>query len=56
MENKNIVPNSTVNDDLDFNIEEVEQVIAPQIDDGSDKPDEGPKLGNVSCSRKIWCC
>ena len=46
--------------DLDFNIEEVEQVIAPQIDIGGeidgDKADEPEIKGNVSCSRKAWCC
>ncbi len=50
-----------VSEDLDFNIEEVEQVIAPQIDnggvdDGSGKIDEPEIKGNVSCSRKLWCC
>ncbi|MBI4852290.1 MAG: hypothetical protein HY819_10880 [Acidobacteria bacterium] len=35
MKNKNILSNVT-NDDLDFNIEEIEQVIAPQVDSGTD--------------------
>ena len=56
MGNKNAEGNSLSNIssddlDLDFNIEEVEQVIAPQIDgDGSDDD------LSVTESRKIWCC
>ncbi|MBI4853778.1 MAG: hypothetical protein HY819_18445 [Acidobacteria bacterium] len=46
--------NTFVNDDLDFNIEEIEQVVAPQVDDG-DSPDD-PDKGVVSSSRKAWCC
>ncbi|MBI4853776.1 MAG: hypothetical protein HY819_18435, partial [Acidobacteria bacterium] len=44
MGGKNILSNVT-NDDLDFNIEEIEQVIAPQIDSGStdDGTDKGGK-------------
>lgn len=53
-------------DDLDFNIEEVEQVIAPQIDTGggdigsddSKIDDEEPAAngGSFSRSRKPYCC
>ncbi|MBL8193106.1 MAG: hypothetical protein JNM06_04740 [Blastocatellia bacterium] len=61
MQNKN-------SDDLDFNIEEVEQVIAPQIDTGGgdigsddskiDEPEEPANSGgnSFSRSRKIFCC
>ena len=55
MGNKNAEGNSLSNmfgDDLDFNIEEVEQVIAPQID-GDDSDDDN---NSVTESRKIWCC
>ncbi len=53
MENKNTNVDSLTNisnDDLDFNIEEVEQVVAPQIDLGEQD------FNGVSCSRKQWCC
>ncbi|MBI4853777.1 MAG: hypothetical protein HY819_18440 [Acidobacteria bacterium] len=47
--------NTFVNDDLDFSIEEVEQVVAPQISDGDSFDPEASDKG-VSCSRKAWCC
>ncbi len=61
MQDKNSTVNSIANDDLDFNIEEVEQVIAPQIDGGGDEDtkigDEEPAAaGGVSISKKRWCC
>ena len=67
MQDKNSTVNSIANDDLDFNIEEVEQVIAPQIDtgssdigidDGSDTSigDPEEKSAGVSISKKKWCC
>lgn len=67
MQDKNSTVNSIANDDLDFNIEEVEQVIAPQIDTGGgdigsddgdikfDEPDD-KAAGGVSISKKKWCC
>jgi hypothetical protein len=42
MENKNLrsdLLNTEFNEDLEFNIEEVEQVIAPQVDGGLDVSD-----------------
>jgi hypothetical protein len=54
MENNNMKADSLTNissDDLDFNIEEVEQVVAPQLDF---QDDIDPS--NVSCSRRAWCC
>ncbi|KAF0204318.1 MAG: hypothetical protein FD167_5632 [bacterium] len=54
MENKNTKIDSLTNisnDDLDFNIEEVEQVVAPQLDNDFEQDFNG-----VSCSRKSWCC
>lgn len=61
MQDKNSTINSIANDDLDFNIEEVEQVIAPQIDTGGGDEDtkiddEEPAAAGVSNSRKRWCC
>ncbi len=55
MGNKNAEVNSLSNIssdelDLDFNIEEVEQVIAPQV--GDDSRDDL----SVTESRRIWCC
>ncbi len=54
VENKNTKIDSLTNisnDDLDFNIEEVEQVVAPQLDNDFEQDFNG-----VSCSRKSWCC
>jgi hypothetical protein len=62
MQDKNSTVNSIANDDLDFNIEEVEQVIAPQIDTGGSDEDtsigdeEPAAAGGVSISKKKWCC
>jgi hypothetical protein len=74
MENKNLRFDSlsnTSSDDLDFNIEEVEQVVAPVIDGGIDAgetpddtpdpdkiPDDGGEImkGTTTFSRKFYCC
>jgi hypothetical protein len=52
MENTNI-PQEKENKDLEFNIEEVEPIIAPFADDGFAEDDGADSW---SCSRKRWCC
>jgi hypothetical protein len=58
MENTNI-PQEKENQDLEFNIQEVEPVIAPMGDDDfstfEGDVEDTPKLA-WSCSRKVWCC
>lgn len=45
-----------INNDLEFNIEEVQEAVACQADDTN--PQDTFTIGGhgVSCSRKIWCC
>jgi hypothetical protein len=54
MENTNI-PQEKENKDLEFNIQEVEPVIAPMGGDDFTASEDNLEV-SWSCSKKRWCC